>query len=351
MRDTATYEIADLCRIRIRGLARFALADLNEKFAHFRTDSRAPADLDVAIGSFRPDLEGTINVDHQYHVKRGYVYFREAIPGFSFHAEISGLESDRTEVRYEVLSASRLRPINSLYPDLQLHSHVLQPLVECKLGRKAAFLLHGAALAGPGGAAVLVGRGLSYKTTYCMRMAREGRSFYGDDLVLCHGGRIHPFPIHRRYFDFYLGAGADLDSESGMRGWNNLRMVRHLLGRTGFRHSLAAPARPAKLIVIDPREGVAAPMAAPMPLGTALEKAIINMRMERHPHDPAKYVFGNFLNAYGLVFPDHAFRNHWEECRAALTGLFAGVPATLLETDTEWRTENLPAMRALLAAP
>ena len=142
MGDTALFDIRGACRIRIRGLARHALEDLNEKYAHFRVEDRGDADIHVDIGPFRPDLAGTTHVDHQYYLRRDYVYFTESLPGIFLEAEINGLEGNRTEVRFHA-KASPFKPAHLLYPDLLLHSHLLQPLLEANLGLKGFFLLHG----------------------------------------------------------------------------------------------------------------------------------------------------------------------------------------------------------------
>jgi hypothetical protein len=72
------------------------------------------------------------------------------------------------------------------------------------------------------------------------------------------------------------------------------------------------------------------------------------MEMERSPDKPAKYVIGNFMNAYNLVFPDNTFKMQRQAAPKCLQALFNGKPAWLLETDTKWQEKNLEVLKLIL---
>lgn len=335
----ARYAFLDRVGLEIEGLSRFAIADLNEKFLAFRSDARPSASIRVKIGPFVPDLAGATNVDHHYFIRKNYVYFREYLPGIAFEAEIRGLEEDAIEIRFHVLGKSRLLPANLLYPDWALHAHILQPLLECKLGMQGIFLMHAGGVAKQGKALLLIGRGGSFKTTYCFRLVGKGFDFIGDDLVMFDEGKVYPFPIHAAYFDYHLRHG--LVSESDLGGLRRARMIPHLCAPPQPSFRLAAPSLPTEVILIHPRRELGSPDLKPMALATAVEKTHRNNGMERMSNVPSNIQIGNFLNAYGLVFPGHVFARHRETSLAALTRLLSRSKAWMMETSTHWDERNL----------
>ena len=85
----ARYDFMGRMGLEIAGLSRFAIPDLNEKFLAFRSETLPRSVLKVKVGPFVPDLRGATNVDHHYHIRRNYVYFRETLPEVAFEAEIT----------------------------------------------------------------------------------------------------------------------------------------------------------------------------------------------------------------------------------------------------------------------
>jgi hypothetical protein len=345
MAETRDFDIHGLLRVRIRGLARFAVEDLNVKLLPFEKPFEGEPDLSVDIGPFDADRAWDTHVDHQYFLRRNHVSFREDLPGFSFAAEIEGLERGPAQVRFHRL---RVRPgaAGLLYRDQICFDHVLQPLLEWMLGRKGVFLLHGGAVARDGKAHVLVGRGGSFKTTHCFHLVSRGFDFLGDDLLLFDRERILPFPLYPRYFDFHL-AGS-VESEKDLQGAKRFMLLRHLYGTSPLSYRVGAPSRPATLILLHPRAGLPRPLLTDIPRDEALAKTGRNIDMERSSIGPAKYQAGRFLDAYAMAYPDHPYRRHRQERDAALAGLFSEAKPYLLQTDTRWHAENLDVLQMAL---
>ncbi len=342
----AYYAFLDRCGLEIEGLSHFSLPDLNEKFRSFKADSLPASRIKIKIGPFVPDLAGTTNVDHQYFIRRSYLYFQESLPGMDFSAEIQGLEEEVTEVRFHLTRKSRLSAANLLYPDAALHAYVLQPLLECKLSGQGLFLMHAGGVAKDGRASLFVGRGGSFKTTYCYRHVQKGFEFLGDDLVMFDREKVYPFPIHAAYFDYHIRQG--LNSESDLVGARKIAAIFHLYNPPAPSFKLSGPAVPTEVTVIHPREEWAAPTLRPISLSLAVDKINRNNRMERSSSVPSKYQVGNFLNAYGLIFPDNVYSGIQAQSLACLERLLAGSKARLLETDSRWHEENLAALAAKL---
>jgi hypothetical protein len=344
MPDSALFDLGGALRIRIRGPSRGALPDLNRKFRAFAVPDQGPADIEAEIGPFVPDAAGTTHVDHQYRIREGHISFGEDIGGVRFRCEISSLHGPTTRVRFQG------RPSGSpaerfLYPDLAFHNHVLQPLAEAKLGLRGLFLLHAAGVSRNGRAALLIGRGMSYKTTYAFRLVREGMAFLGDDLVMFGGGRVLPFPVHAGLFGALAASG--IRDESQVRGARKAALAWRLGRGPDRTPPLSGPARPERALLFDIVSGRERPEAFALEARAAAAKAGINARMEWEPERPAKYRLGNFLDAYHLIFPGNPLDGHWERHGAALRGLLQGAACHRIETAPGWSEAALGLVRGL----
>ncbi len=342
------FDIHGLYKIEIQGLSRWALDDINLKYLHFRTENPSRPDLRVNVGPFSPDLKGCVNVDHQYHVRRNYIYFEERNRGLGFKVEIKGMEEDVTEINFQCNWANRLHFPWMLFHDAALHFYVLQPLLEYKLAQKGYFFLHAAGLHSPSRTLLICGRGASYKTTFCFRMLKRGYEFIGDDLILCSADRMLAFPTHSALFNFYRKNS--LRSEDDLGFSNRVRLFFHLLRKPIDKIPAVSAGPPSDIFILHPRTDWAEPKAHALPQETGFRKLELNNRMERSSFISTNYWIGNFMNAYTYVFPENPFASHWSRCQSIQRALLSSSRFHSLEICNRWYEENLLALENSLEA-
>lgn len=337
--DSISYNFYDVYRVRIDGLASYVVPDINCKYLAFRQPRIESPDLLVEIGPFQPDLSHTVLVEHRYAIRSDYIYWEDEVKGLRFQAEIQGVDSDKTLIRFHADWRNRLRFPWMLFPDLVLHLYLLQPFLEYKLAERGIYLLHSAGVVKDGKGILIAGRGGSFKTSFVMELLRQGYSLLGDDMVALSGGLLLPHPTCTNWLAFLTRS---CESE-----YLRIRDQFRLLIDLWSRHEpapldIAAQATPGTINLIyrcvrnkpQPR-----PMHAKQEVVTSLRS---NHELERSTYVSYKYVIGQFLDAYCHVFPDHFVHTYWANWAHRVQQLVAASKSQRLDIPMKWHVDNVP---------
>jgi hypothetical protein len=325
----AFYDIHGL-RVRLTGLADAAVPDINGKLHAFTaSDDGAAADIEVAIGDFKPNLEGCLALDRRYWARPGYFYLEERDKGLSWRAEIVGLDRDpgtALRVRFAHGPRNRYRMPWGLFPDLVAHLYVLWPLLECELAARGLYLVHAGGVEKNGRATLIAGRGGVNKTAIVAELVRRGWRPLGDDFVLLGadgkgGARVLAMPTSPRWFEFQLRHMQDED----LSLVDKVRLFCFLYRKHGATIEFGREARLEKLVLVDQVEDCREPAAEPMTPAVAADRLALNCRMERIAYVGHGTIIGRFLDAYRYVVPESPYGRAWDGLEEALAGMTGGV--------------------------
>lgn len=318
-------------RMRMTGLADAAVPDLNTRLHWFDVpDDGRPADLEVAIGEFTPDLAGCLATDRRYWARPGYLYVEEGDKGLSWRAEIDGLErrpGEPLRIRFAHGPWNRRRIPWRLFPDMIMHLYILWPILECELAARGLYMVHAGAVERDGRALLVAGRGGVNKTATVAELVRRGWRPMSDDFVLLARGpdggtRVLALPTSPRWFEFQL---RHMERED-LSLVDKLRLLRVLYRRREVGLELVREARLSRIALVYTVEGQDRPETSVLESGAAAEKLELNCRMERTTYVGLKYVIGRFLEGYRYVVPDSSYGAAWDALGPALRGLVEGVP-------------------------
>jgi hypothetical protein len=202
---TQHYDIHGLVSIRVCRSARFdLLPEISQPLRYFQVASldREP-DILLEVGDFVPEKQGCYVVDHQFFIRRNYLYCSDAYGSARWQIEITGFEYGRTHIRMSS-SYRSLRQI--VAPGMLSASLLLRQVVAYHLSKQGSLLAHGAAVSRNGQALILFGRGGAYKTTLLMSLLRrrsnKGWLMLGDDLVILRGEDLLSFPVWAGFFAY-----------------------------------------------------------------------------------------------------------------------------------------------------
>lgn len=344
------YNFHDLIRVDIRGVSRYALKDLNCKFHYFEdTSSRRAADIEIEIGSFKPDLAKTQVVDQRYFVKDDYLFFHESDKGLHWQTEIQGLNGGPTKIRYAASPWNRLRWPWTFFPDYVLHHYVLQPLLERKFLDQNSFLFHAGGVVRNGEAVLFAGRGETYKTSIVLGLLKQGYELLGDDFVLIQGKTVLGFPTSPRFLEFT--ARKLKDERLDFR--DQIRLSAYLLksGKTSLPFVRSGElARVFLLLAYDGEELKPAVHLKSLSHLQAEEMLLTNQLLEHTSYVAYRYRVGQFLDVYDFIFP----RSH-DGCFEArlsdrIRASFLGVPMEALAIPRDFQPSMMKEIIARLDA-
>lgn len=332
----AFYDLAGL-RLRVTGLADAAVPDINTRLHWFEVaDDGRPADLEVAIGEFAPNLEGCLATDRRYWARPGYLYVQEGDKGLSWRAEIDGLERGAGEplrVRFAHGPRNRRRIPWRLFPDVIVHIYILWPILECELAARGLYMVHAGAVERDGRALLVAGRGGVNKTAAVAELVRRGWRPMSDDFVLLARGpdgaaRVLAMPTSPRWFEFQL---RNMERED-LSLVDKLRLLRVLYRRREVGLELVREARLGPIAIVHTVEGQERPEVSVLGPDAAAEMLELNCRMERTTYVGLKYIIGRFLEAYRYVVPESSYGTAWDALGPALRGLIQGAPCHRIVT-------------------
>jgi len=328
-------------RLRMTGLTDAAVPDINTRLHWFEVpEDGGPADLEVAVGPFEPDLAGCLALDRRYWARPGYLYVEEGDKGLSWRAEIDGLERGAGEplrIRFAHGPWNRRRIPWLLFPDVILHLYILWPILECELAARGLYLVHAGAVERDGRALLVAGRGGVNKTAAVAELVRRGWRPMSDDFVLLGRGpagetRVHAFPTSPRWFEFQL---RHMERED-LSLVDKLRLLRVLYRRRDVGVEFVREARLEQVAVVHTVEGRTHPEATPLAPDAAAESLELNCRMERTSYVGLKFIIGRFLEAYPYVVPESTYGREWEALGPALVALLRGASCRRIDTGVRY---------------
>lgn len=308
----------DLVSFRIvREKANDLLWDANFKYAFFKVNEFIDPDITINIGKFIPDNKNCFVVDHKYFVKDNYFYCKDSDRNALWEFEVNGLNEGRMTVNWN----SRVIGLQEfLHPLLLLHTLLLKPLIELKLLRKKALLLHSACLSQGDKADLLIGRGSSGKSSIAMNLNRNGFGFLGDDLTLFHKKKLLSFPQLFQEYNFRMDCleTEEFNSFTEMIEWFNYlrthKSYNNAFVKTENNKSLS------NTYFFDKSNGNELVFQELSRL-KAINRMTLNNWLEQTitPLNVGLNVKGSleYFMAYSMVFPESVIARHWlyfKEC-------------------------------------
>ncbi|MFO8013072.1 MAG: hypothetical protein R6X20_07175 [Phycisphaerae bacterium] len=308
------YNINDLVTLRVRRRRRtWADSVLDSTFAHYRVEPTTDeVDVDVAVGSFEPDLAGTLSVDGRYWVAPGRIVYDSRLKVGRWRTEIDGLEGDRLRVRIASNTPARM-----VFPGETIYS-----LLRLVLARRGHLLLHGPAVTWSGRALLLAARSGAGKTITAVNFARRGWGFMGDDSTILADDGVRSFIV-----PFNLRFTYDVQRLLGIRFSRRKRleifMKRCLSVATLGRINLFSQIAPAEVFggrIVDAApldavylllQGAETAVSEPWPVEPFAEAVFINTRFEADELQA-------MLLAYRYGNPGSPLAALWDEARTAL---------------------------------
>jgi hypothetical protein len=338
----AAYDMHGVLRVEVTGLSAYALRAFNCAYGFFRTAKAGPEpDLSVSIGPFTPDLSGCANVDHKFHVRKDYVYYRETDKGLKWEAEIRGLDGGPVRVRYHAALSNRFRFPWILFPEMVLNLYILQPLLDYLFWRKGHFLLHSAGVEKDGRACLIAGRGGAHKTTFVMQLLKRGWNLLGDDMVLLQGGTVKSFPTIVEQLE-YLHRHCETEA-MGLR--RKVGLFAFLAGDKARGLPVTAAAKLAAVNLIHVRNCPAPAMRPDWDPEMLAASLAGNHLMERNTYVGFKFSTAAFLDAYAYVFPEAGLERYAPDLSAAVRTAVAGIPFQVLEVPRKWDSRCLDMLQ------
>ncbi|MCV0403332.1 MAG: hypothetical protein K5924_06435 [Chloroflexi bacterium] len=82
-----------------------------------------------------------------------------------------------------------------------VQGYIVEPMLSLAAARRRSVLLPAAAIASPNGAAVLVGRSRTGKSSVCAMALANGHAVLGDDQVVIDASGVSRFPRRMRFYD------------------------------------------------------------------------------------------------------------------------------------------------------
>jgi|TARA_Y100000310_G_C20689571_1_gene821338 hypothetical protein len=335
--NSISYNFYNVYGVRIDGLKPYVVPDIH-KFLAFRAPRIELPDLLVEIGPFQPDLTNTVSVDHRYAIRRDYIYWKDKVKGRCFQAEIQGVDSDKTLIRFHADWRNRLNYPWMLFPDWTLNLYLLQPFLEYKLAERGIYFLHSGGVVKDGKGILIAGRGGSFKTSFVMELLRQGYSLLGDDLVALSGGLLLPHPI---WINFLAFLTRNCESESLHIPGQFRLFVDLWFHQEPAPLDIATQAIPGTINLIY-RCVQNKPQTRSM---RAIEEIVSSLRsnneLERLTSVSYRYVIGQFLDAYGYVFPEHFLHTYWANWGHQVQQLVAASKSQRLDIPLKWHADNV----------
>jgi hypothetical protein len=296
---TVYYNLHNLIKIRISGLSRFALKDLNCKWHHFEVPSQVNSDIVVEIAPFEPNLEGATVIDQNYFCFPNKIYFTDSDKGLEWQTEISGIEEGPVQIRFWASPKNRMKLPWAFFPEMVLHLYVLQPLIEKILLSRGALLLHAGGVTKDGRATLFIGRGQTYKTTLTLRMLKQGFELLGDDFVLIKDKKVLSFPTSPRFLEF---TRTQLKDER-LNAWDNCRLASYLIRQKAHQLPIANSAELSQAFLLISQDTDSCRNILEKNRESFYDRILTNQLLESTSYVSYRYRIGQFLEAYDLAFP------------------------------------------------
>jgi len=290
--------------------------------------------IEVRVGAFDVDTTGWKNVDHKYFARANELYFVGVWNGVRYKTHWHGLDPGHdgpVRVRLDVGAKGLVKFPWLMQADWITHMYVLKPLTELLWARQGRYVMHAAAAAKDGRAAVFTGYGSSLKTSFTMMLIREGWSLLGDDQVLVTPDGLLPLAIGLRTFDFRT---FHLPTEYLTR-WRLMRLGVHLLRRKPPRVEVAGLSAIGAMNVLVRTNRKAAHWETLAP-AEAARRIVVNCRAETVQAVRASPPLSRALLAYQLMFPGFDHDVYWGAFESQLARQLEGQPTRRVELTRVW---------------
>ena len=301
----------------------------------------APA-IEVRVGAFDVDTRGWMNVDHQYYARLNELCFVGGWNGVRYRTHWEGLDAGHAgpvKVRLEVGRKGLVRFPWLMQADWITYMFVLKPLTELLWARRGRFVMHAAAAAKHGRAAVFTGYGSSLKTSFVMKLVRRGWSLLGDDQVLLTPEGLLPLAVGLRTFDF---RAFHLPTEY-LTPWRLARLSVHLLRRREPRVQVAGLSALGSMnVLVRTSRGEA--FWEPLAPAEAARRVVVNCRAETVQAVRASPPVSRPLLAYQLMFPAFDHDVYWGAFQDLLARQLVGQPTRRVELTRRWDDRLMDAV-------
>lgn len=323
------YKIFDFIDMEWHDPLWSVVPDFSIKYHYFQVsslkDSKSPIRLHVHTGIPDSLIKSVKSASERFACGEDIFSVQHQHGRMRWTSLVSGLDSNDVHIYYEFPVLSRLQWPWVIFPDHLICFHVIQPIIEYKLQQQGVAVLHAGAAAAPasGKAILLSGRGGVKKTTYLMKLLKNGFSYLADDLVLLHDGRLFPYPLCDTFFDyFYLNAENEDVTLKAMFG-----ALLHVMKGKKVSFPVASPSEISNvLLLIAAKQDNTELASEGITDDSALEKILVVDRLERLTFVDEEEAMGRFMIQLNQVYGNDCWNRFWEEHMKLLKDNLAGLP-------------------------
>jgi hypothetical protein len=311
-----------------------------QKLDYFKVGPAGEPDIEIVIGPFDESTGQYANVDHRYYVRPGQLYFVGRWNSVRYATRWSGLDGDKVKVELNISSLGLLRFPWLQQADWITHMFILKPVTELLWARRGRFIMHAAAAARGGRAAVFTGFGSSLKTGFVMSLVRDGWQLLGDDEVLLTDDGLLPMPIGLRTFDFRVSRLPD----EYLTRWRTLRLGVHLLRRVEPTVRVAKGPVPIGAVNLLTRSDRDAPAWETLPPDDAAARIVAQCHAETVQSVRRSPPIGEPLMAMAMVDDAIDVDGRWSAMRASLVRHLRDAQVRRVDCTRRWRGDLVRAV-------
>lgn len=336
------YQLHDLTvRLTAQGGPMPGVGWIFQKLDAFRVDSAECVDIDIHVGPFGLDTTGWFNIDHRYYARPNELFFVSSWNGVRYRTHWHGLEATHegpVTVKLDIGAMGLVRFPWLMQADWIAHMFVIKPILELLWARRDRFVVHAAAAAKNGQAAVFTGYGSSLKTSFTMALIRRGWDLLGDDQVLLTQQGLLPMAVGLRTFDFRVH---HLPTEY-LTPTRTIRLGLHLLKNREPRVRVAGltPIGSMNVLLRTDRSQASWQHIEPV---EAARRIMSNCRAETIQSVRSSPPISRPLVAYKLVFPEFDHDAYWDPFQAMLARQLTGKPVRRIALTKVWHDRLMDA--------
>jgi hypothetical protein len=340
------YNIHNTFRFRVNSNNRKFLNHIDKEFYFFKSEGGRRPDMIINIGKFRPDNKDCSIVNHQYYVKKNYLYCKDSYKVVKWEVEIKGIENGPIVVNFD----------GNYLSDSFLCRYIIEPLMRIRMNEKGYAFIHSSGVS-DGKNAFLFGasKGVA-KTSTILNLVGEGGIFLSDDFtILSRNGTVYSYPTTIHLFQYNIKAVPIVQKKLKASGQIEMR-TKDLL----YKLSLGYGSLPLNVDVADifgsSKVGTKYPLKGFLFVEKSSENRITVEKMKAS--DLAKQIVAinkietfNFLDymlAYSTVFPNNKLEAHWKITEDNVSKGLKGKPVYKIRVPKVYTGEVLETIKQIL---
>lgn len=241
---------------------------------------------------------------------------------------IKGLNSANVTVWYDFPFFRRFQWPWIMFPDHLIGLHIVEPVLEYKFSQLGIHILHSAALANHNGDGILIsGRGGVGKTTYMMKLLRQGWKYLSDDLVLCSGHKLYAYPLCASFFDYFYR----FEQDETIKSSSMIGALKHVRKRQPISFSVADSAEVKVINLLIASNSDQSKIIYDGKVGEdVVDRMLAVDKLERLNFTDIEELYGRFMIQLDQVFGSNVWESYWDSHKQNLA-TFKNLPCRIIE--------------------